>query len=74
MTIYQNPGRHVYHYYAYYKEGAWTNSMNGLLHLRKKILTDDDYDRAKKMIAEHAETKLEVIIKSLTLIGFEEDD
>lgn len=73
MAISQDPGRYVYHYYAYYKEGAWRTYMDGLLHLNKKILSMDDYDKAKKMIAEGAETNIEIIIKSLTLIGHEDD-
>lgn len=67
-------GRYVYHYYAYFKEGAWETAMDGLLFRENKILSLDDYDDAKRVIAEEVNTKHEIYIKSLTLIGNKNDN
>lgn len=63
--------RYVYHYHAYFKEGAWETSMDGLLFCDDKILSNDDYDIAKRMIADEVKTTHEIYIDSLSLIGHE---
>lgn len=61
--------QYVYHYHAYYKEGAWETAMDGLLRCDDKILSNDDYDNAKGIIATESKTTREIFIDSLSMIG-----
>ena len=65
----QADNHYVYHYYAYFKEGAWTTTADGIVTLATKILTTEDYDELKKVIAVEMVTQHAVVVTNLTLLG-----
>lgn len=65
---------YVYHYYAYYREGSWTSYADGIAILATKILTIEDYDELKKVIAAEMVTQHKIVVTNLTLLGRVNDE
>ena len=72
QTVVDN--RYVYHYYAYYREGSWTTYADGIVTIANKILTTEDYDELKKVIAVNMVTQHEIVVTNLTLLGQVNDE
>ena len=70
----QDDNHYVYHYYAHYKQGAWTTSADGIVTLATKILTTEDYDELKKVIAVKMVTQYEIVVTELTFLGRVNDE